>query len=121
VVPAPFGALAALACVPCGVDMLGDFKRRILPAESCTRSRDFGIPERRAVRRTGIGLVRCALGDHGLATDERRARPLALSLLQRPVDCVGVMAVHAGYHLPSVAFEAAPHVVGIPLADVAFF
>ena len=116
--PAPLRARAALARVKALVHMRGNFERRVPPADRFARGGDFLFTERRAMRRAGISLGGRPFRDHGLRADQRRARLLPLRLAQRAVHCRDLMTVDVRDHLPAVGLEAAPDVVGVPLADV---
>src|SRR5512134_1197918 len=110
---------AALARIPAGTHRLGNFERRIGPADRLAGRRDFLFAERRAMRRAGVRLRRRAFRDHRLGDDEARPRSLALGLADRPVYGFEIVAVDGPNDLPVIALEAFLDVIGVPLPDFA--
>ncbi|CAI1174446.1 Uncharacterised protein [Serratia rubidaea] len=119
VVPGGFTRLTGLFGVPLGVDVLRDFKRRVVPAQLLAGGGHFGLAQRRAVGIVGAGLVRRAEADNGLAHQQGRLVGDLAGFLDRRLDGVGVVAVHAAHHVPAVGFKALGGVVGEPAVDVA--
>ena len=84
---------------PCGMNILGDLERRVVPAQPGAGGGDFFVAQRRAMHVMAALLVRCAKADHGAAGDHRGAR-VGLGLGQRGGDPVGIVPV-AGHHVPA--------------------
>ena len=72
----------------------------------------------RAVRIVRVDLVRCALGDEGLAADER-GPGIRERLDHGALDGRGVVSVDVRHDVPAVALEALRRVVSEPALDVA--
>ena len=71
------------------------------------------------MRRAGIGLVRRALGDHGLAADERGTVLLAPGLADRAVHRFHIVPIDIRDDVPVIPGKALWHVVGVPMLDMA--
>ena len=77
-IPLGFQRLALQLGVPGVVDRLGNFERRMRPANGFTRGGDFLVAQRGAVHVVRTGLVGRAFADDGLAADQRRLVLLGL-------------------------------------------
>src|SRR5690606_38259287 len=116
--PLVLGVGALLLGIPLGIDLGRDFEGAMAPAQRFAGQCDFGIDQRRAVRRFLPLPVGRAAADAGLAADQRR--PVALARgVDGDLDFVGVVAVDVADHLPAVSLEAARGVVGEPAVDFA--
>ena len=117
-VPLVLGVGALLLGVPLGVDLGGDFERRVVPAQRFAGQGDFGIAQGSAVGLFLALLVRRTEADDRLAADQCRACALARGF-QRNLNLVGVMPVDIADHLPAIGLEAARGVVGEPAMHLA--
>ena len=118
-VPLGFGGCARFAGVPGGVDVVGHFEGRVIPANIFACGGDLGVAQRRAVHIVAALLVGGAGADHGLAADQRRLHGVSAGLLDGGLNGGAVVALHIADHLPAVGFEALRRVVGEPAVDMA--
>ena len=118
VVPQRFEALTLGLTIPTGIDVSGDFKRGMIPADVLAGGFDFVVAQRGAVHVVGAFLVGRALADHGFAADQRGLVGAGLGLLNRRLKCNNVVTIHARNHVPAIRFKALGGIVGVPVLDV---
>ena len=106
----PHGRPARAGLPPFGIEIVGDDKRAVFPAQPLLGALDLLGAERAAMRRGGAGLGRRAERDRRPAGDQ--ARPVVrLRPADRGGDLVGVEPVDA-LGLPAMRAEAFELVVG---------
>ena len=113
-VPGGLALLPGLLGVPSGIHRFGDFKGCMGPAERGARQGDFVGPQGLAVGFGGVGPVRAAFADVGLANDQRGLVGAQLGAGNGLGHSRGVMAVHRADHLPAIGLETLGRVVGKP-------
>ena len=102
-------AAGATDLAPGVTDIVGDFEGRVGPAENLAGQGNFIAAQWCSVGSGGAALVRCALADGGLASDQRRLGAI-LGPLDGAPDGGGIMAVD-GFNVPAKRFEAGQLVV----------
>src|SRR5690606_29122638 len=113
------GPRAAFPGIPRLINLVGDLKRRVGPAQELPRSLDFLRAQRRAVHAMGAANVGRAEANDGLAADQRGLVGNAAGLFDRALDHLGIVAVDVAHYVPAVSLEAGRGIVGEPALDPA--
>ena len=88
------------------------------PTDGGARRFNFLVAQGRAVRCSGVGLGGGALGDHGLAADERGPVLVTLGSTNGLIHRVHIMTIHRLDHLPTIGFKPFWDIVRIPITDM---
>ncbi len=113
-VPGLFGGRATVAGAPLRVDIVGDFKAAVVPAQRFARQGDFLVAQWRAVTLFFTGFIGRPHADHGLAADQRRLARLGARRLDGRSNGIAVVAINRRNHLPAVGLETFRGVVAEP-------
>ncbi len=116
-VPVGFELGAVEFGVPGLVNVGGNFKRAVVPAQGLAGGVGLGLAERGAVHIVRAGLVGRTPADGGAANDER-GFVAGLGFGGGFLDGNGVMAVDGADDVPAIGLEALRGVVGEPVLDM---
>ncbi|CCJ85576.1 hypothetical protein BN133_1953 [Cronobacter dublinensis 582] len=117
--PARLGLLAFRFRVPAFIDLVRNFKRRVVPAELFAGQCHFFFAERRAVRLLFTRFVRRAEANHGATDNQRRFIGNLFRFFDGALDGLRIVAVNFMHHVPVIGFEAFGGVVGKPAFGLA--
>ena len=117
--PLCFARGALLTRVPVAANVVRDHERLRRPIQLAACGRNLVCTQRRAVRGLGALLVRRAVADDGLATDQRRPLRLSRGRGDRGLDRSRIVAVDVADDVPAVGLETLRRVIGEPAVHFA--